>query len=263
MTVHEFGDKANPVLMLLAGTMCYWKGNFGNVIDSLSRNFLVAAVGYTGFDQGDREDFVSMTDEVGRIETYIRDNYGGNVHAVYGCSLGGSFVGLLASRNNIHMRYGILGSSDLDQAGSLKAKLMASLMVRVTYNFIHTGTYKSKLMRKRYEQQMADPDPYNRAFVGITGRDRYDMSFISKKSIKNQFASDLTTPLPKGIDNGETEIHILYAKKMGEKYLSRYREYFRDPVIHEHDLRHEELLGVYPEKWCGLIREICLGEDIK
>ena len=60
---------------------------------------------------------------------------------------------------------------------------------------------------------MADPDPYNKAFVSIVGRDKYDMSFITKESMKNQFKSDLTTKLPQQIDNGETEIHVFYAKK--------------------------------------------------
>ncbi len=40
MTVHEFGDKSNPVIMLFSGTMCYWKGNFGTVIDELSQEIL-------------------------------------------------------------------------------------------------------------------------------------------------------------------------------------------------------------------------------
>ena len=34
MKVHEFGEKTNSVILLLPGTMCYWKGNFGNVIKS-------------------------------------------------------------------------------------------------------------------------------------------------------------------------------------------------------------------------------------
>ena len=35
--IHEFGNRSNPVIMLLPGTMCYWKGNFGGVIDELSK----------------------------------------------------------------------------------------------------------------------------------------------------------------------------------------------------------------------------------
>lgn len=258
MKVHEFGDRANPVIFLLPGTMCYWKGNFGGIIEDLSKDFCVAAVAYTGFDETDTENYVSVSDEVERIEDYVNKHYNGEIRAAYGCSLGGTFVAHLAARHNIHMKYGIIGSSDMDQAGRFKATLMANLMVKVTYDFIHTGHYKSKLMQKRYDKQMADPDPYNRAFVSMTGRDKYDMSFISKESLKNQFCSDLITPLPQKVDNGETEIHVFYAKKMGEKYLARYKKYFKDPIIHEHDLRHEELLGVYPAEWCTLVREICL-----
>ena len=136
--------------------------------------------------------------------------------------------------------------------------MLAGIMVKVTYNFIHTGKYNSKLMQKRFKKQMDSPNPYNRAFVAMTGRDKYDMSFITKDSLKNQFKSDLITPLPEQIDNGETEIHVFYAKKMGEKYLERYNKYFKNPIIHEHDMRHEELLGVYPKEWCELVEQICI-----
>lgn len=105
---------------------------------------------------------------------------------------------------------------------------------------------------------MQDPDPYNRAFVAMTGRDKYNMSFITKESLINQFRSDLITPFPEQIDNGEMEIHVFYAKKMGEKYLERYKKYFKDSVIHEQDMRYEEMLGVYPENWCSLVEKICL-----
>lgn len=258
MTVHEFGDRKNPVILLLPGTMCYWKGNFGGVIEELSQKFFVAAVAYTGFDENDTESYVSVEDELEKIEKYIGENYGGSICAAYGCSLGGTFVAHLAARHHIHMRYGIIGSSDLDQAGKVKANLMAAIMVKATYNFIHTGKYSSRLMQKRFAWQMADPDPYNRAFVAMTGRDQYDMSFITQESLKNQFRSDLTTPLPLRIENGETEIHVFYAKKMGEKYLERYRRYFKNPVIHTQDMRHEELLGVHPMEWCALVEQICL-----
>lgn len=262
MEFHEFGDKSKPVILLFSGTMCYWKGNFGGVIDNLAKDFLVAAVAYTGFDETNTESYCSVTDEVEKIEQYVTEHYHGAVLAAYGCSLGGSFVAQLAARHKIHMKYGIIGSSDMDQSGSFKAGLMAALMVKVTYNFIHTGKYKSGLMQKRYEKKMADSDPYNRAFVAITGRDKYDMSFITKESLKNQFKSDLITKLPEQIDNGETEIHVFFAKKMGEKYLQRYKKYFRNPIIHTHDMRHEELLGVYPEEWCALVKEICLQPSV-
>ena len=257
MTVHEFGEKQNPTLLLLPGTTCHWKANFEKALDGLTEHFFVGIVAYTGFDETDTEDFISMTDEVQRIETYIQQHYGGHIHAAYGCSLGGSFVAMLADRKNIAMKYGIIGSSDMDETSAFVAGLQAKLMTWLLYPYIHTGKYKLKLAQKKLNRRMQEDDPYNKAFVGIVGRDRYDMSFISEESFYNQYYSDLVTKLPEQIVLENGEIHVLYAKKMGKKYLERYHRYFANPTIHEHDLRHEELLGVYPEQWIRLIVSIC------
>ena len=236
MKIHEFGDKNKPVLLLLPGTMCYWKGNFGHVIDTLSKDLFMSVVTYTGFDESDTESYSTTMDEVKKIEQYILEHYNGSILAAYGSSLGGSFVAHLVARHKIHMKYGIIGSSDMDQAGQLKASLLANLMIKITYNFIHTGKYKSRFMQKRFHKQMASVDPYNKAFVAMVGRDKYDMSFITKQSLIHQFKTDLVTKFPKQIDNGETVVHVFYAKKMKEKYLERYHTYFKNPIIHTQDL---------------------------
>ena len=41
-----------------------------------------------------------------RNRQVYRGEFCGHIRAAYGCSLGGSFVGLLAARQNIHMDYG-------------------------------------------------------------------------------------------------------------------------------------------------------------
>ena len=48
MTIHEFGEKENPVIMLLPGTMCYWEGNFGHVIEALAKNFYIRCISNMG-----------------------------------------------------------------------------------------------------------------------------------------------------------------------------------------------------------------------
>ena len=49
-----------------------------------------------------------MLEETEKIENYIREHFSGHIRAAYGCSLGGSFVGLLTARKKIHIDYGIL-----------------------------------------------------------------------------------------------------------------------------------------------------------
>ncbi len=69
----------------------------------------MACVSYDGFDETEQTQFPTMIEETAKIEEYIKEHYDGKICAAYGCSLGGSFVGLMAARGVIHMDYGILG----------------------------------------------------------------------------------------------------------------------------------------------------------
>ena len=255
MKVYTFGQPDAPTLLLLPGTCCHWKGNFGKVIPLLSDSCRVLCVSYDGFDETERTGFPTMLEETEKIEAYIRENCGGHIRAAYGCSLGGSFVGLLAARENIHMDYGILGSSDLDQSSPFAARLMTGVMLPVLYPLVRDGKFSIRFMQKRLEKRKREMAEYAEAFMEMFGSAR---PYVTKKSCKNQFYSDLITPLPQKIDVPGTEIHIFYATKMGEKYEERYREHFAEPVIHRQELEHEELLACCPEKWAELVKSIIL-----
>ena len=160
---------------------------------------------------------------------------------------GGSFVGLLAARQNIHMDYGILGSSDLDQSPVAAAKLQTALLLPMLYPFIRDGKFKSRILQKKLQKRMGQTEAYVQAFMDMLGGGR---PYVTMESCKNQFYSDLITPLPDQINVPGTEIHIFYVLKMGKKYRLRY-------------LRHEELLACYPEQWAALVKQIIMGEDKK
>lgn len=40
MKVYTFGDQSKPVMVLFPGTCCYWKNNFGHVIEGLKEYFM-------------------------------------------------------------------------------------------------------------------------------------------------------------------------------------------------------------------------------
>lgn len=257
MKIYAFGAENAPVILLLPGTCCHWKGNFGKVIPLLADSFRVLCVSYDGFDETESTEFPTMLKETEKIEAYLREHCGGHIRAAYGCSLGGSFVGLLAARQNISMDYGILGSSDLDQASPLAAKLQTNLLVPLIYPLLRDGQFKSHFLQKRLQKREKEMGEYVKTFMDMLGGVR---PYLTKQSCKNQFYSDLITPLPDQIDVPGTEIHIFYALKMGEKYRARYEQHFAHPVIHEQDLQHEELLACYPEKWAQLVKSIAEGE---
>ncbi|MCD7834454.1 MAG: alpha/beta hydrolase [Lachnospiraceae bacterium] len=139
MKTYEFGDKSKPVILLLPGTCCHWKATFCEVIPQLERSFYVVCVSYDGFDETENTIFPSMIEEAERIEATIQERFDGKICCVYGCSLGGSFVGLLVQRGKIHIDHVILGSSDLDQSSSLAASFKAHLMAPILQGMLKKG----------------------------------------------------------------------------------------------------------------------------
>ena len=124
------------------------------------------------------------------------------------------------------------------------------------YPMIRDGKFKSRFLQKQLEKRTAQMGGYVKAFMDMLGGAR---PYVTRRSCKNQFYSDLVTPLPDGIDVPGTEVHIFYALKMGEKYRARYRRHFAHPVIHEQDMQHEELLACRPKEWVELVTRIAEG----
>lgn len=257
MKVYEFGEVGAPEILLLPGTCCHWKSNFGAVIPLLEPWFHVLCVSYDGFDETQDTTFPTMLEETAQIEAYLQAQCGGHIRAAYGCSLGGSFVGLLVQWRVVHIDHAILGSSDLDQAGVVAARLQAGIVAPIVHRILRTGTLPG-WMRRRLDRK----DPQDRAYLeqmlALFGVGGTRMAFVKRQSVYNQFFSDLVTPLEDHIDVAGTTVHCLYAEKMGPAYEARYRRHFANPDIVRHDLRHEELLLRHPQQWAETVRRLAL-----
>ena len=231
MQFDEMGLKDGKVLMLLPGTACDYQTNFGNVLEDLGKKYHLICVNYDGFDGkgGIFPDMLSVTE---KIEQYIIDNYNGRIDGTLGSSLGCSFVGQLIQRRRIHMDHGIFGSPDLDQSGKFSAWLQSKLVVPLL-----TGFTKNEKKREKTKKKLQDffemNDETAEKFMGC-------FSKFSPESIKNEYYTDLLTWLDDDIQVPGTKVHFIYAEKMGEKYLKRYKKYFHDPEIRSFPMQHEQ-----------------------
>ncbi len=256
MKFYTFGDSEKPTILLLPGTCCHWKANFKSVIPLLEKDFNTVCVSYDGFDETEESIFPNMIKETEQIEAYIREKFEGRIYAAYGCSMGGSFVGLLIQRRRIHIEHGILGSSDLDQEKGLSAKLKANIVSKLLYGILQKGQLP-KWMQKRVNKKNPEAQAFYRKMLEMFGVGNDGMTFVNRQSIYNQFYYDLVTPLQNNIFVPGTSVHCFYAAKMGEKYLTRYRQHFKNPDIRRYDLQHEELLVCRPEQWIEEIKRCC------
>ena len=190
-------------------------------------------VNYDGFD-GSGSVFPDMITVTEKIEKYITEHFDGKIDGVIGSSLGSSFVGQLIQRENIHIDHGIFGSPDLDQSGRFSAWLQSKLVVPLLTSFTKSEKKKTKSKEKLKAAFEMNDETADR-FIGCFAK-------FDPVSIKNEYYTDLLTWLQEDIHVEHTRVHFIYAKKMGEKYLKRYKKYFRDPDIREFDMQHEQWL---------------------
>ena len=235
MQFDEMGNRSGKTLMLLPGTACDYQTNFVTVLERLGKKYHLICVNYDGFDGSDHifPDMITVTE---KIEQYIRDNYGGKIDGAIGSSLGSTFVGQLIQRENVHMDHGIFGSPDLDQSGKFSAWLQSKLVVPLLTSFTKSEKKKAKTREKLKSFFQMNEETADR-FMDCFAK-------FKPESIRNEYYTDLLTHLKDDIHVEGTKVHFIYANKMGEKYLRRYKKYFRDPDIREFDMQHEQwLLG--------------------
>lgn len=256
MKFYEFGIENTRSIMLIPGTKCHWKNNFGHVIPILEKDYHVICVSFDGFDKTENTTYPNTIAETEKIEAFVKKYFNANLDIVYGSSLGGSFVGHLIARENIHIRHGILGSSDLDQMNEFIAKINQKITNPIAYNYLHKGQVPAwvKSLMIRFKGKA-----YTEAALKLMGIGGIDMSFVSEESCFNQDYYDAVTPLPNNINVQGTKVHIFYALKMGKKFKKRYLQHFVKPDIHEQNYEHEEFLMCYPQKWIDEIK-ICVGD---
>ncbi|MCR5213619.1 MAG: alpha/beta hydrolase [Eubacterium sp.] len=244
MTFDEFGIENEKTLMLLPGTACTWQINFGQVKDILAQRYHLICVNYDGFDGDASIAFPDMITVTEKIEKYINDNHGGRVDGAYGSSLGGSFVGLLVQRKNIHIDHGFIGSSDLDQGSPFVAKIMTKIIGGAI-----AGASENPKKKKRFCKMLEAGIgmDINEETQGFMDQFADSLLALNPKTISNEFYSDYVTPLEDNISIPGTIVHVIYALKMGKKYEKRYRKHFANPDIIRFDMQHEAWM--FEAKW--------------
>ena len=233
MQFEETGNISGKTMMLLPGTCCNWQTNFSNVLSRLAEKYHLICVNYDGFDGSDVifPDMITVTE---KIEKYIIDNHDGKLDAALGSSLGSSFVGQLIQRRRVHIDHGIFGSPDLDQSGPVSAWLQSKLVVPLLTSFTKSEKKQKKTKESLKKIFLMDDEAADKFMACFSG--------FNPLSIKNEYYTDLLTHLEDDIQVEHTRAHFIYANKMGEKYLKRYKKYFHDPDIREFNMQHEQWL---------------------
>ncbi len=259
MKFYTYGEPEKPVILLIPGTCCH-HSIFDEVVPLLKERCFVVVASFSGFDETENSVYKDMDTETFAIEKYVIERFGGHLAGCYGCSLGGSFAAYLVQRGIIRIDHAIIGSSDMDEAHGLSAVFLSKLIASIMYKWIKNGALPNWMKRLNEKKIKKHPDQaeYRNKFMNMFLSPCLAGGVVKKKSIYNQFYSDLVTVIENGISRPGTTIHVFYAVKMGEKYEDRYRAHFANPDIRRHIMYHEELFACFPKEWTAEVFS-CMG----
>ena len=249
MKVYAFGEENAPVILLLPGTCCHWKGNFGHVIPLLSDEYRVLCVSYDGFDETERTEFPTMLEETAKIEDYLKANCVGHIRAAYGCSLGGACLTRLLALGELPVKRAIIdgGVTPYQLTYLIRKLLLARDML----------SFKLAVNNRKILEAAFPPERFT--LPGHDPKKEYDaieayLKTYSDQTIRNIFWSGNNYVLPKTPAKIGTKITYWYGdeeKKNRRSNIRFIKHYFPQARIHGiPKMAHAELVMIYPEEFC-------------
>ncbi len=253
MNFHIFSKSDAPKIILIHGTLTPWQ-IWDEHIKHLRKKYHVTVVALDAHEEDKPSEFVSIEQQAAQIEKYCLENYGGEVFAVCGISMGGAIANIMWRNGIVKIHNLIMDSAPIMPMGKLAAKVM-------------TNNYLSiiKKSKKRDPKTIANfkkhflPEKYLDSFLKIADN-------MTETSIKNILSSVCKSELCLGIPRGDTRILYMHGTKGTEAFQMRCGAYLKKNypearIICFRKMGHCEAAIYKPLKWLEVAEKFLQGDN--
>ena len=198
MKFKEFGDRNLPtIIMLHGGGLSWW--SLTDIVETLKGKYHVVTPIIDGHGEDGDTDFISIEDSAVRLIRYIDSEYGGEVFAISGLSIGAQIVAEVLSRRKDIAKYAIIESALI-----YPIKGVVALTVP-TYKLFY-GLVKQKWFSKMQAKTLFVPENKFQQYYEDSLR-------ISKESLINITISNGNYTLKNTISDTSARVLILVGEK--------------------------------------------------
>lgn len=247
MNFHVYSKSEAPKIILIHGTLTPWQ-MWEEQVKHLRKKYHVTVVALDAHEEDKASEFLSIEQQAAQIEKYCLENYGGEVFAVCGVSMGGAIASIIWRNGVVKIHNLVMDSAPIMPMGSLAAKIM-------TNNYISIIRKSKKRDPKTLESFKKNflPEKYLDSFLKIADN-------MSEGSIRNMISSVCRCELCTGIPHGETNILYIHGTKGTEAFQMKCgahlkKHYPEAKVICFRKMGHCEAAIYKPLKWLEAVEK--------
>lgn len=253
MNFHVFSKSDAPRIILIHGTLTPWQ-IWEEQVKHLRKKYHVTVVALDAHEEDKASEFISIEQQAAQIEKYIKDNYGGEVFAVCGLSMGGAIANIMWRNGAVKIRNLVMDGAPLLPMGELAAKIMT----RNYLSIIKKSKKRDPKTLKSFKKNFL-PEKYLEPFLKIADN-------MSESSIKNMLASVCRSELCTGIPHGTARILYIHGTRGTEVFQMKCgaflkKNYPEARIICFRKMSHCRAAIYKPLKWLEVVEKFLQEEE--
>jgi len=214
MEILEFGNKENKKIILIHGFQSPYQV-WNEYIEYYKNKYHIIVPILPGHNPKKKEEFISFKECAKEIEDYFISNYGNNVYAIYGMSMGGVLTATIWENKRLNIEKVIFDGSPLVSFNNLIKKFMIKFYIDITH-----------------KSQQRDKKTLEQAVNSIITKDKLEyllqaLDNMSDTTIINYINDIGKFKLSNNIDTKNTEIYYYHGTKSNEMLAKKTAKYIK------------------------------------
>lgn len=247
MFFHTFGDSANKILILIHGVLTPWQ-IWQMQIDFFKENYFIIVPELDAHEEESASEFVSIEEEATTIEEYVLENYGENVFAICGLSMGGAIANIIFGNERLRIEYLIYDGAPLVPMNSFLCRFMTNQYLYI----IQKSKERDEKVLKRFKRDFL-PEKYLESYLKFADT-------MSASSMKNIISSVGKSRMKICENINHTKILFLHGTKgneiLAQKSVKLIKKQYPDArEICYKGYKHCELAIYCTEDWISAVNE--------
>ncbi len=207
MRFHEFGDKSNPIMILIHGVLTPWQ-MWEKQIEYFSERYFVIVPVLDAHVEEEPSEYISADDEAEKICEYVINNYGKDVFLLAGLSMGGVVANKIFESGKFSIKCLVLDGAPLVRT----PRIMESIMKKNYISIIHGSQKREQKVLQNFAKYFM-PEKFLPPFLKFADT-------MSDESVANIVKAACRCEIHKAPDT-DTKILFLHGTKANEIFAKK------------------------------------------